>query len=158
MIDETRVAAHMSFCFNQDLWGRPRVFRHFYGMPVCAIIPQMEPFYSDHNRLDERSLALHQLVAQKVLIAPALLDKARENMRRWQAANRSPSLALAEWEQILNSPVNQVVAFLVERSERATRLRQSSPFCGILTEAERQAIYESYSTRTYHPRREPNFG
>jgi hypothetical protein len=118
----------------------------------------MEPIFSDHSRLDERSLALHELVAHKVEAAPALLDKARGNVRRWQEANESPSLALAEWEQILSSPVNQVVAFLVERSERATRLRQSSPFAGILTEAERRAIYESYSTRTYHPRREPNLG
>jgi hypothetical protein len=101
----------------------------------------MEPFHSDHSRLDERSLALHQLVAQKVQAAPALLDKARENVRRWQEANASPSLALAEWEQIPSSPVDQVTAFLMERSERATRPRQSSPFCGILTEAERRAIY-----------------
>ncbi len=99
---------------------------------------------SDHSRLDERSLALHRLVAQKALAGPALLDKARGNLRRWREANGSPSLALAEWEQILSSPVEQVLAFLVERSERATRLRQSSPFCGILTEAERCAIYESY--------------
>ena len=118
----------------------------------------MEPFHSDHSRLDERSLALHELVARKVQAAPALLDKARENLRRWQGANASPSLAFEEWEQILRSPVDQVTAFLVERSERATRLRQSSPFAGILTEAERQAIYESYSTRTHHSRGEPNLG
>jgi hypothetical protein len=43
-----------------------------------------------------------------------------------------------------------VLALLVERSERATRLRHSSPFCGILTEAERRAIYESYSARQQH--------
>lgn len=118
----------------------------------------MESIYSDHSRLDERSLALHQLVAQKVQAAPVLLDKARGNVRRWQDANGNPSLALAEWEQILNSPVNEVLTLLVERSERATRLRQSSPFTGILTEAERRAIYESYSTRTYHPRSEPHRG
>ena len=64
----------------------------------------MEPLYSDHNRLDERSLALHQLVAEKVRAAPALLDKARENVRRWQEANGSASPALAEWAQILASP------------------------------------------------------
>jgi len=118
----------------------------------------MAPFLSDHRRLDERSLALHQLVAQKVQAVPALLDKARENMRRWQEASGSPSLAYAEWEQILSAPVDEVAAFLAERSERATRLRQSSPFAGILTEAERRAIYESYSTRAHHSRREPNFG
>lgn len=125
-------------------------------MLICAIITAMEPIYSDHSRLDERSLALHRLLAQKVQASPTLLDKARENIRRWQEANEEPSLALAEWEKILGGPTSQVIAFLVERSENAIRLRQSSPFCGILTEAERRAIYESYSTRTYHPRREPH--
>jgi len=118
----------------------------------------MEPFYSDHSRLDERSLALHRLIAEKVQAAPALLDKARENVRRWQEASGSASPALAEWEQILAASASQVVAFLAERSERATRLRQSSPFAGILSQDERRAIYESYSARTYHPRREPNRG
>jgi hypothetical protein len=118
----------------------------------------MEPSYSDHSRLDERSLALHQLVARKVVADPALLDRARANLRGWQESHGSPSLALAEWEQILSSPVDQVVKFLVERSERATRLRQSSPFTGILTEAERLAVYESHSTRTHHPGGERNLG
>ncbi|HZU90028.1 MAG TPA: hypothetical protein VE993_12290 [Stellaceae bacterium] len=87
--------------------------------------------YSDHRRIDERSLAMHRLIARKVL---------------------------AEWEHILNGPADQAALFLAEPSERATRLRQSSPFCGILTDAERRALYESYSARTYHPGREPNFG
>jgi len=100
----------------------------------------MEPIYSDHSRLDERSLALHRLVAQKMLATPALLDKARSNVRRWRESHSTPSLALAEWEQILNSTVDQVAKFLVERSERATRLRQSSPFTGILTETQRLAV------------------
>jgi hypothetical protein len=47
----------------------------------------MEPLNSDHRRLDERSLALHRLVAEKVRATPALLDKARENLRRWKEAN-----------------------------------------------------------------------
>jgi hypothetical protein len=118
----------------------------------------MAPFHSDHTRLDERSLALHQLVAAKVQAAPVLLDRARENLRRWQEASEIASPAHAEWAQVLASPTRDVVALLVERSERATRLRQSSPFAGILSEEERRAVYESYSARTYHPRREPNFG
>jgi hypothetical protein len=85
-----------------------------------------------------------RIVAQKVQANPALLDKARENIRRWQQASDSPSLALAEWAQILSAPVDQVAAFLVERSQKATRLRQSSPFAGILTEAERSAVFESF--------------
>ena len=118
----------------------------------------MEGIYSDHRCLDERSLALHRRIAEKVLADPALLDKARDNLRRWQQIEGSPKLALAEWEQILGGPTDQIAQFLTEQSERATRLRQSSPFAGVLSEAERKAIYESFSTRTYHPRGEPNLG
>lgn len=118
----------------------------------------MEPSYSDHSRLDERSLALHRLIAEKVLADPALLDRARGNVRRWAESHGSPSLALAEWEQILTGTPEQVARFLVEQSEKATRLRQSSPFTGILTEPERLAIYKSHSTRTYHPGSQSNLG
>jgi hypothetical protein len=63
---------------------------------------------------------------------------------------------LAEWEQVIRGPIHQVIALLIQPSEKATRLRQSSPFCGILTDAERRAIYESYSARAYHPRGKPD--
>jgi hypothetical protein len=122
-----------------------------YGYPMPTIS-------SDHRRLDERSLAMHRLIAAKVEANPALLEKARDNLRRWRESEGSPKLALTEWEQILRGPVSQITQFLTEQSERATRLRQSSPFAGILNEAERKAIYEPYSARTYHPRSEPNLG
>jgi hypothetical protein len=118
----------------------------------------MQSIYSDHSRLDERSLALHQRVAEKMLDDPTLLERARGNVRRWQENPDSLSLALVEWEQILTGTTDQVARFLVERSEKATRLRQSSPFTGILSEPERLAIYLSYSTRTYHPGRQSNLG
>jgi hypothetical protein len=103
----------------------------------------MEPIYCDHARLDERSLALHQLVAKKLLADPILVERARANGRRWQKSHGRLSLALAEWEQILTGPGDEIARFLMERSETATRLRQSTPFTGILTEPERLAIYES---------------
>ena len=121
-------------------------------------MPRMMPLHSDHDRLDARSLALHELVARKVLADPALLDKARENLRRWRAMDGGPAEALAEWARILQDSPHQVAGFLTERSETAARLRQSSPFAGILTDTERRVIHESYSARTYHPRGEPDRG
>ncbi len=118
----------------------------------------MEPVYSDHMRIDERSLAMHRLVAEKVRANPALLNEARDTLRRWQQMEGSPVLTLSEWEDILNGPPAQVAEFLEERSERANRLRQSSPFAGFLREDERRAIYESYSTRTYYSRGQSNLG
>ena len=118
----------------------------------------MATLTSDHARLDERSLALHRLVAQKLIADPTLLGLARANVARWKAANAAPSFALSEWEQILGQPIVEITALLVDRSEHATRLRQSSPFAGILTDAERKAIYESYAARTHHQGGQPNLG
>jgi len=118
----------------------------------------MGRIYSDHNRLGERSLAMHRLIARKLRANPDLLDEARDNLRRWQKMDGCPRLTLSEWADILSGSAAQVAEFLEESSQRATRLRQSSPFAGILTEAERQAIYESYSTRTYYSRRQSNLG
>ena len=126
--------------------------------PASCYNACMEPIYSDHTRIDERSLAMHRQIARKLRANPGLLDEARDNLGRWQKMEGSPTLTLSEWDDILSGSAAQVADFLEERSERATRLRQSSPFAGILTEAERQAIYESYSTRTYYSGRQSNLG
>jgi hypothetical protein len=54
--------------------------------------------------------------------------------------------ALDEWRRILQtrSP-EQVLALLESPSEEAVRLRSSTPFTGILTEAERQQILAAFS-------------
>jgi len=101
---------------------------------------------------------MHRLIAEKLRSEPALLAKALDNLHRWRDSEGSPEPVLAEWERLLRGPVGQVIQFITERSERATRLRQSSPFAGFLTAAERKAIYESYSARTYHPGRQPDRG
>lgn len=118
----------------------------------------MSNFVSDHLRLDERSLALHGLIAGKLSANPALLTIARDNIRRWQTLGEIDSLALAEWDSILSGPLDQIASILTGASENAKRLRQSSPFAGILTESERRAVYESFSARTYHPGGQRNFG
>ena len=43
-------------------------------------------FHSDHQRLDERSLALHAAVAAKLQREPALIERARANLSRWRAS------------------------------------------------------------------------
>jgi Protein of unknown function (DUF1778) len=136
---EAVVAAHPAIDLSQE------------PMTFCTALwyaALMSTLTSDHIRLDERSLALHGLVAKKLAADPSLLDLARANVRRWQSANDPPSVALAQWERILAGPLKDIIDLLVERSEHATRLRQSSPFAGVLTDTERKAIYESYSIAT----------
>lgn len=99
-----------------------------------------------HAWIDRRSLALHEAVAAKIEARPELLDVARANLTRWIA--RSPHGALLEWQRLLDGmPLAQLLALLRADCETSARLRQSSPFAGLLTADERRAILERHDPR-----------
>lgn len=99
-----------------------------------------------HEWIDRRSLALHEAIADKIAAQPALLDVARSNLRRWMTSTPSP--ALGEWAELLESgTLEALLAVLRSPSEDATRLRQSSPFAGLLTPQERLAILRAHDAR-----------
>lgn len=101
--------------------------------------------YSDHRRLDLRSLAMHTLIARKLARDPGLLSVARENLKRWRKRWGGDAPAwLAEWQAILKRPWREVAALITELSPLATRLRQSSPFAGVLTPQERKRIHDAF--------------
>jgi hypothetical protein len=70
------------------------------------------------------------------------LEKASATCRRW--ARERPAPAILEWLEILERPWEQIRAVLLADSEEGRRLRQSDPFCGILTPEERWAIYRAH--------------
>jgi hypothetical protein len=63
----------------------------------------LETVHSDHSRLDERSLAMH-LSPRRGQADPSLLDRARENARRWEPSDGSPKLALASGSRFSTAP------------------------------------------------------
>jgi hypothetical protein len=103
------------------------------------------PANSDHHRLDARSLAMHCLVAQKLLTNPGLIAQAHSTLARWraQAVKPVPSYFL-EWGRVLEGAPQEIAAFLASTCEDATRLRQSSPFTNVLTTEERASIYAAF--------------
>ena len=99
-----------------------------------------------HEWLDRRSLALHDAIASKIEARPELLEVARANLARWTRGN--PTGALLEWQRLLEcTPVPQLAVLLRSQSEAAARLRQSSPFAGVLTAEERRAILRRHDPR-----------
>ncbi len=101
--------------------------------------------YSDHRLLDARSLALHCKIAQKISKDRSLLDVPRRNLERWsnRTSGETPKF-ITDWQDILSEPWPQVAAFITSCSEKAIRLRQSSPFAGVLDPQERKRIYEAF--------------
>jgi hypothetical protein len=103
-----------------------------------------------HRKLEERSLALHREIARRIRRNPALLSSVRERLIKDIRSGRfSISLtdAMQEWLDLLNSnSVEQVLELLVDDGENARRLRQSTPFAGILTQEERRRILEKHES------------
>lgn len=88
---------------------------------------------------------MHCLIAQKVAADPALIDVARRNVETWSARyGNSPPRALEEWRTILKRSWPEIAAAMTDPGETGTRLRQSSPFAGVLTASERRRVYEAF--------------
>lgn len=101
---------------------------------------------STHLELDDRSRALHVLVAEKIRQDPARLDHARTILARWRAtvcANTQPHML--EWERILGSSTDEILAIAVENSQRGDALRQCSPLACVLSPRERWAFLREWN-------------
>ena len=99
-----------------------------------------------HQVIDERSLELHRAIARKLQAQPSLLQIAQGNLSRWLGSESPDPLdPLWEWRQILSEwSLDDIQALLESEDEEAVRLRQSSPFPGVLSESERLAILHKY--------------
>jgi hypothetical protein len=98
---------------------------------------------SGHDAVDRRSLAFHRLIATKIEAEPDLVNVASRNIDRWRHQGRTERY-LKEWEGVLRGGADEVVRVLRSTGQRATRLRQSSPFVGILAKEERDGILRAY--------------
>jgi hypothetical protein len=103
--------------------------------------------YSSHRIAEARSLAMHVVIAKKIERDPTLLEVPRHNLERWRAQwPDKPPPWWREWRALLQRPWPEIAALITEPSENAARLRQSTPFAGVLTDAERARIYEAFGS------------
>ncbi len=100
-----------------------------------------------HALAEERSIELHRLVADRLRADSLLVARARERVRVW-VRERRVSRPLAEaWLGVLERPLQEIAALLVDRGEDARRLRQTSPFAGVIDPRARWAVWRSVRER-----------
>lgn len=102
---------------------------------------------STHEEHDSRARRLAVAIAAKLKADPGLAAIAADRVtRRAEEASAGERQELAEWARLLSTlSTARLRAFLVEDSERATRLRQSLPALQLLSPAERDAVLRSES-------------
>lgn len=90
---------------------------------------------------ERRSLALSEAVSRRLLEDPeSVIARARRNLKRMRAAATHEHAWLAMWSALLDLGPSYVAAVLVSKDPLARDLRQSSPFAGVLTDAERTEV------------------
>jgi hypothetical protein len=105
-----------------------------------------------HRLAEERSVAYHRVIARRLQEKPAILDAARRRVSEWLADESAAPPAAAGWATVLAGDPASIAAFLIERSEAADELRQSSPFAGALAPRERWQIWREVRDRaSRHP-------
>jgi len=95
-----------------------------------------------HADLDARSREVAEFVADRLLRDPSLLEDARRYLeRRILSASPGEKLELEEWRGLLESmSISRLRRFLLAGDQRATRLRQSSPFLAVLSDEDRRTL------------------
>jgi len=94
-----------------------------------------------HRTAELRSIGLHRLVVEHLRSEPELLDRARDRVTGWvEDGYPVPPSVANRWRELLGRPLPEILAALVEDSEVARDMRQSSPFAGVLTQDERAAV------------------
>ena len=104
-----------------------------------------------HVQIDEINAAEDRLIAVRLRRGREPLRTAKRNLRRWMARDGArPRAVFQEWMLVLTRLTpTEIAGFLESNTPRARRLRQSSPFAGVLSESERESIRRRHApTRT----------
>ena len=123
--------------------------------------PQVE-VYEHWHEADRRALALARRIVAKIDADPGLIRTAIDNLARWRAQRGGyQPLCLDQWEEWFarGEPWERLRARLLEESDEGKRLRTSHPFAGVLSQAERESVYDfdwagmrrDYTARTGQP-------
>ena len=110
---------------------------------VCYVFAGMDL----HRLAEERSLAYHRVIAERLRHRPEVLDNARRRVQSWLASEAGAPFYARKWADILAGDISSIAAFLIERSDLADELRQSTPFAGALDPQERWKIWRETRER-----------
>jgi hypothetical protein len=95
---------------------------------------------SGHALAEARSLRMHRTIAERIQQNPDLLATARFHLETFRAQKTLARPYIDAWQALLDGPVSELLAMLIDESEQARALRQATPFAGLLKPRERWAL------------------
>jgi hypothetical protein len=94
-----------------------------------------------HRLGEERSIAMHRVVAERLLADGGVLTAARERVKSWMESGVVHRAYAEAWWHLLSASPAEIAAALVDTGEEARALRQTSPFAGVLDARTRWQIH-----------------
>jgi hypothetical protein len=85
-----------------------------------------------HRLAEERSLAYHAMVAERLESDEAVIAKARARVQQWAEDRSVHPRWIEAWRALLRLSAADLRCALTERSEHASALRQVTPFAGVI--------------------------
>lgn len=133
----------MSSVLRSDLDHSKQLGGRHTGLRVESVRPVR--YHFSHQAIERRSLMLHQRVAEKILENNQYFTFAHTTLSKLLLDETHPARKyFLEWESIMRQGIASTVKALQEEGEVGNARRTSSPFAGILSQAERSAVYEEW--------------
>ena len=105
------------------------------------------PLLWSQEFIDALALARQREIARMIETDLSILGTARANAERWLASgnyDEGEAASVREWLPMLNeSRLDELMVALTSDSENATRMRQSSPFTGIIPKATYRSLRDN---------------
>jgi hypothetical protein len=108
-------------------------------MPTCAtckrFYAELMQFPNPHVGIDAENIERDRQLASLLRREPGLIELAKRDLETWKQRWGVLTAPWKEWQQLLNMlTTDQLADFLESQTPKANRLRQSSPFLGVLTQ------------------------
>lgn len=99
------------------------------------------PFVDLHRLAEARSLAYHRVIAERIAGGRVELDRHLARLVEWRSRGLVGAAYLDRWAALLSGPRDVLCAALVRDDEELRALRQTTPFAGVSSPAERWEIW-----------------
>ena len=107
---------------------------------LSPAVPNPKLMLITHQIHEIRSLRMHRIVAERFRQEPAeVIRLTLKKLERWHQQGVECE-DFEVWRNLLAGPSQEIVDALTASSEEAIRLRQSSPFAGLIPDEDRRRI------------------
>ena len=99
------------------------------------------------TRGEQKSLAYHQAVAEKLQANPELRTIAERRLEWFRERNPSGAAYYDRWATLLAGPLEELIAAMLDPSDVGCSLRQENPFVDLIDARHRDRIYRAVVER-----------